>query len=332
MVGFALFGAGRIGTLHARNLAANRRANLVCVYDVLDERARELATEHAANVAPDPDSAIADAGVDAVVIATPAATHVDLIVAAARAGKAVLCEKPIDLDLERVERARAELAGLSVPIQIGFNRRHDPHHRAVYDAVRAGEVGAVEMVVVTSRDGGLSAMEFIVESGGLFRDMTIHDFDMARFMAGEEVVAVRAMASVVIEPALAEVGHVDTAMILMRTQSGALCHINNSRRAVYGYDQRVEVFGSRGMVRSGNVRATSVERYGADATAARDPLLDIFSVRYAESYARQLDDFIGAVEEGRPPSVTFEDGRMALVLAAAAEESLASGREVSVAA
>ena len=198
--------------------------------------------------------------------------------------------------------------------------------------MRAGEVGAVEMIVVTSRDGGLSAMEFIVDSGGLFRDMTIHDFDMARFMAGEEVAAVRAMASVVIEPRLAEAGHVDTAMILMRTRSGALCHINNTRRAVYGYDQRVEVFGSRGMVRSGNVRQTSLERYGVDATAARDPLLDIFSTRYAESYARQLDDFIDTVEEGREPSVTFEDGRMALVLAAAAEESLASGREVSVAA
>ena len=332
MVGFALFGAGRIGTLHGLNLAANPGADLVCIYDVREEKARALAERLGARAAPDVETALAEGAVDAVLIASTAATHVDLMTAAARAGKAVLCEKPIDLDLERVEHARAELAGLSVPIQIGFNRRHDPHHRAVYDAVRAGEVGAVEMVVVTSRDGGLSPMEFIVESGGLFRDMTIHDFDMARFMAGEEVVAVRTMASVVIEPRLAEAGHVDTAMILMRTRSGALCHINNTRRAVYGYDQRVEVFGSRGMVRSENVRATSVERYHAGSTAAPDPLLDIFSVRYAESYARQLDDFIGAVAEGRPPSVTFEDGRMALVLAAAAEESLASGREVAVAA
>ena len=330
MVGFALFGAGRMGSLHARNLVVNRRAKLVCVYDVRGERARELASAHAAKVAPDPGSAFADAGVDAVVIATPAASHVDLIVGAAQAGKAVLCEKPIDLDLERVEQCRAEIDGLGALIQIGFNRRHDPHHRAVVEAVRAGEVGAVEMVMVTSRDGGLSPMEFILESGGLFRDMTIHDFDMARFVLGEEVVAVRAMASVLIEPRLAEVGHVDTAMIVMRTQSGALCHINNTRRAVYGYDQRVEVFGSRGMVRSGNLRATSVERYGAGATAARDPLLDIFIARYAESYARQLDDFIDAVEGGRRPSVSFEDGRRALVLAAAAEESLASGREVPV--
>ena len=330
MLGFALFGAGRIGALHARNLAANARARLVYVHDVLGEKARELAAKHDAKVARDAEAAFGEAAVGAVLIATPPASHIDLIVGAARAGKAVLCEKPIDLDLARVDRCRAEIVGLGVPIQIGFNRRHDPHHRAVYDAVRAGEVGAVEMVIVTSRDGGLSPMSFILESGGLFRDMTIHDFDMARFILGEEVVAVRTMASVLIEPELAAAGHVDTAMILMRARSGALCHINNTRRAVYGYDQRVEVFGSRGMVRSDNLRPTSVERYRAGATAVRDPLLDIFSVRYAASYARQLDNFIDAVEGGREPSVSFEDGRRALVLAAAAEESLASGREVPV--
>ena len=329
MLGFALFGAGRIGTLHAGNLAANPRANLVSIYDVIEGTARELARKHDAQVAPDPESVFADSGIDAVVIGSTTATHVDLMTAAAKAGKAVFCEKPIDLDIERVNRCRDEIAGLGVPIQIGFNRRYDPHHRAVRDAVRNGEVGTVEMVVVTSRDGGLSPMGFIMESGGLFRDMTIHDFDMARFILGEEVVAVSAMASVLIDPKLADAGHVDTAMILMRAQSGALCHINNSRRAVYGYDQRVEVFGSAGMVRSENVRATSVERYGARATAARDPLLDIFIARYAESYVRQLDDFIDAVEAGREPSVTFEDGRRALILAAAAEDSLATGRAVA---
>jgi myo-inositol 2-dehydrogenase/D-chiro-inositol 1-dehydrogenase len=330
MLEFALFGAGRIGTLHARNLAANPHAKLVCVCDVVGEKARELAAKVNAKVAPDPDSVFADAAVDAVVIGTSTATHVDLMTAAARAGKAVLCEKPIDLDLARVNRCRDEIAGLSVPIQIGFNRRHDPHHRAVRDAVRDGAVGDVEMVVVTSRDGGLSPMEFIMESGGLFRDMTIHDFDMVRFILGEEVVVVSTMASVLIDPALAAAGHVDTAMIVMRAESGALCHINNSRRAVYGYDQRVEVFGRRGMVRSDNLWPTSVERYGAASTAVRDPLLDIFISRYAESYARQLDDFIDAVEDGREPSVTFEDGRRALILAVAAEESLAAGRPVPV--
>ncbi len=162
MLGFALFGAGRIGALHARNLAANPRANLICVHDVLGEKARELATKHDATVAPDPQAVFAEPAVDAVLIATPPASHVDLIVGAARAGKAVLCEKPIDLDLSRVERCRTEIAGLGAMIQIGFNRRYDPHHRAVYDAVRAGEVGAVEMVIVTSRDGGLSPMSFIL--------------------------------------------------------------------------------------------------------------------------------------------------------------------------
>ena len=328
MLGFGLFGAGRIASLHARNLAANARADLVCVCDVVGERARQLADRYGAKTASDPRAVFDQPGVDAVLIATPPASHVDLIIAAARAGKAVLCEKPIDLDLERVERCRTEIAGYPVPIQIGFNRRYDPHHRVVYDAVQGGEVGAPEMVVVTSRDGGLSPMSFILESGGLFRDMTIHDFDMARFMLGEEVVAVSTMASVLIEPELAKVGHVDTVMIVMRAESGALGHINNSRRAVYGYDQRVEVFGSHGMVRSDNLRPTSLERYGAAATTVREPLLDIFSVRYAESYRRQLDDFIDAVEDGREPSVTFEDGRRALILAVAAEESMASARTV----
>ena len=329
MLGFALFGAGRIGTMHAGNLAVNPRANLVCVYDVIEDAARKLATRHGAQVAPDPESVFADSAVDAVLIGSTTATHADLMTAAAKAGKAVFCEKPLDLDIERVNRCRDEIAGLDVPIQIGFNRRYDRHHRAVRDAVREGDVGRVEMVIVTSRDGGLSPMKFILESGGLFRDMTIHDFDMARFILGEEVVAVSVMASVMIDSKLTEAGHVDTAMILMRARSGALCHINNSRRAVYGYDQRVEVFGSAGMVRSGNVRPTSVERYGAAATLARDPLLDIFISRYAESYVLQLDDFIDAVESGREPSVTFEDGRRALILAAAAEESLATGCAVA---
>ncbi len=330
MLGFGLLGAGRIGALHARNLAANARADLVCVCDVVDERGQRLADQYGAAAAGDPQAVFDQRAVGAVLIATPAASHLDLILGAARAGKAVLCEKPVDLDFQKVARRRAEIAACDVPIQIGFNRRYDPHHRALYDAVRGGEVGTPEMVLVSSRDGGLSPMSFIVESGGLFRDMTIHDFDMVRFMLGEEVVAVSTMASVLIEPKLAALGHVDTVMILLRAQSGALGHINNTRRAVYGYDQRVEVFGSRGMVRSDNLRPTSLERYGAEATGAREPLLDIFSVRYAESYRRQLDDFIDAVEEGREPSVTFEDGRRALVLAAAAEESMTSGRAVDV--
>ena len=330
MIGFALFGAGLIGHVHAGNLAANPRANFVSIYDVVPAAARELGEKYGVAAAPEVDAVLSDRAVDAVVIGSSTATHVDLLTAAAKAGKAVFCEKPIDLDLDRVVRCRDEIAGLGVPIQIGFNRRFDPSHRAVHDAVRDGEVGTVEMVIVTSRDPEPPPIEYVKSAGGLFRDMMVHDFDIARFILGEEPVTVSAMGSALVDPEIGRVGHIDTAMALLRAESGALCHINNSFRAVYGYDQRVEVFGSRGMVRSDNLRPTSVERYGVRSTAACDPLQRFFTERYAASYAREIDDFIDSVEAGREPAVTFDDGYRALVLAAAADESLAAGRTVTV--
>ena len=332
MLGFALFGAGRIGKLHAANLAANPRANLVSIYDVIEPAAAELAAKHDANVAPDPESVFADAAVDAVVIGSTTATHVELMTAAAKAGKAVLCEKPIDLDVDRVNRCRDEIAGLDVPIQIGFNRRYDNHHGALKKALDAGEIGALELVVITSRDPAPSTVEYHKTSGGLFRDMAIHDFDLARFILGDdEPVEVSATGSVKVDPSFDEIGDIDTAMLWMRTASGTLCHVNNSRRAVYGYDQRLEIFGSKGMLISNNLRPTSVERFTKDNAGMRDPFMHFFLERYRESYVLELDDFIDAVEGGREPSVTFEDGRRALLLADAAARSHATGQPVRVA-
>ena len=332
MLGFALFGAGRIGKLHAANLAANSRANLISIYDVIEPAAAELAAKHKASVAPDPESVLADPAIDAVVIGSSTATHVELMTAAAKAGKAVLCEKPIDLDVDRVNRCRDEIAGLDVPIQIGFNRRYDNHHGALKKALDAGEIGALELMVITSRDPGPSTREYHASSGGLFRDMAIHDFDLARFvLGGDEPVEVCATGSVKVEPFFEEIGDIDTAMLWMRTRSGVLCHVNNSRRAVYGYDQRLEVFGSKGMLISNNLRATSVERFTKDSAGKRDPFVNFFLERYGPSYVLELDDFIDAVEGGREPSVTFEDGRRALLLADAAARSLASGKPVRVA-
>ncbi len=330
MLGFALFGAGLAGHIHSANLAANPRVNLVTICDVVAEAARGLAEKHGVAPASDADMVLSDPAVDAVVICSSTATHVDLLTACAKAGKAVFCEKPIDLDLDRVVRCREEIAGLDVPIQIGFNRRFDPSHRAVYDAVRSGEVGQVEMVIVTSRDPEPPPIEYVKTAGGLFRDMMVHDFDMARFILGEEPVRVSAMGSALVDAEIGRLGHVDTAMAMIQAESGALCHLDNSFRAVYGYDQRVEVFGSGGMVRSDNLRPTAMERYGAAATTVRDPLLPFFAERYAESYAREIDDFIDSVEAGREPSVTFDDGYRALVLAAAADESLATRGAVTV--
>jgi myo-inositol 2-dehydrogenase/D-chiro-inositol 1-dehydrogenase len=330
MLRFALFGAGRIGAMHAANIAASRDGVLHCVYDHYTEAARRVASVHDAAIAASVADALGDSQVDAVLIASSTDTHVDLITAAVRAGKAVLCEKPIDLDIARVERCRQDIAGATVPVQIGFNRRYDPSHRAVREAVAAGEIGAVHLLVITSRDPGLAPMDYMKTSGGIFRDMTIHDLDLARFILGEDPTEVYAAGSVLIEPALAALGDVDTAMLVLKAPSGALVHINNSRHAVYGYDQRVEAFGAHGMVQSENWRATSLRRSSAQATDAQAPLLHFFIERYAQAYRDELDDFIACVESGRAPHVGFEDGRRALILADAAFESLRAGRAVAV--
>ena len=272
-----------------------------------------------------------DAAIDAVVIASSTNTHVDLITAAALAGKPVLCEKPIDLDIARVERCRQAIAGSGVPIQIAFNRRYDRSHRAVREAVRNGEIGALEQIVITSRDPGLPSLAYLKTSGGIFRDMTIHDFDLARFILGDDPVReLYATGSIMADPALGEIEDLDTAMVVMKAASGALVHINNSRRATYGYDQRVEAFGAKGMVQSDNIRASTITRSDAERTDAKEPLLGFFMERYQQAYRDELDEFIAVVEGKAVPTADFEDGRCALILADAAWRSLRSGQAVRV--
>jgi myo-inositol 2-dehydrogenase/D-chiro-inositol 1-dehydrogenase len=330
MLGFILFGAGRIGRLHAANIHAHRAARLRCICDPDLAAARELGERFGVAATASVDEALAVTDVDAVLIASPTGTHVDLIAVAASAGKAIFCEKPIDLDSAQVERCGDLLKAHPVPVQIGFNRRYDPGHRALREALLAGEIGRLEFVHITSRDSAPPPMPYLRTSGGLFRDMTIHDFDMARFLLGEEPVTVSAMASVLVDPQIGRAGDVDTAAVTLRTASGVLCQIGNSRRAVYGYDQRIEVLGATGMLQSANPHPTSLRRHSAAATSAREPLCNFFLERYAQSYRLELDDFIGAVEDGRPPAVSFEDGRRALLLAEAAQRSLATGRSVTI--
>jgi myo-inositol 2-dehydrogenase/D-chiro-inositol 1-dehydrogenase len=300
------------------------------IVDPLARAAADLARDVGAATAPDAAAALADQEIDAVVVASSTNTHVDLIVASARSGKAVLCEKPIDLDIKRVDRCLAELKMHRVPLAIGFNRRFDPTNRALHAAIRRGEVGEVEQIVITSRDPAPPPLAYIKVSGGLFRDMMIHDLDLARWLLGAEPVEVVAKASCQVDPRIARAGDVDSAMVVLRTRSGVLCHINNSRRATYGYDQRVEVFGAKGMVRSDNLRPTAILKSSAVATDARDPLLPFFVERYAQSYEHEIDDFIEAVLSRRQPSVGAEDGRRALLLADAALQSHRSGRTVTV--
>lgn len=330
MTRIAVLGAGRIGRIHAANVAASRHASLALVVDPFGDAARSLADELGCDAMSDPLEAIGRNDVDAVIIGTPTDTHVDLMLAAARAGKAVLCEKPVDLDIARADAALTELEALEVPVMLGFNRRFDPSAMELRRAIDAGDVGEVRQVIITSRDPGLPPLNYLQHSGGIFRDMTIHDFDMGRWLLGEEPIAVTAIASRLVDASIAEVDDFDTVMVLMHTASGRQCHINCCRQAAYGYDQRFEIFGSRGMLLNDNLRPTTVRRFTAAETEARDPLLNFFLERYADAYRAELDAFLTALREGATMPVTPRDGRQALRLADCALESVKAGRTVLV--
>jgi myo-inositol 2-dehydrogenase/D-chiro-inositol 1-dehydrogenase len=324
MVDLALFGAGQIGSIHARNIAADPKARLRYIVDPRTDAAKRIVATTGAAIA-DRATALADPAIKGVVIAAATDTHAEIAIAAARAGKAIFCEKPIDLALDRVDACLAAVAEARVPFQIGFNRRFDPSFRAVRDGIDSGRIGKVELVVITSRDPAPDSEAYLRVSGGLFRDMTIHDFDMARFLLGEEPAEVFATGSCLVDPVFARLGDFDTVMVVLRTASGRLCHIDNSVRAVYGYDQRIEVLGSSGMLRAANRTPTSLEYSGAEGIVSDKPL-HFFLERYAEAYAAEMRHFVACIEEGRAPMPGAEDGRRAMLLAEAALASSRSGR------
>lgn len=331
MLRIAVLGCGRIGRMHAQNIAAHPRARLAAVYDIHRPAAEEVAATFGVPALDSPEAVFGATDVDAVLVATSTETHADYIERAIAAGKPVLCEKPIDLDLARVDRCAAAIKGSSVPVQIGFNRRFDPGHRALWQAVRAGEIGELHQVVITSRDPAMPPRAYYEMAGGLFRDMTIHDFDLARFMLGEEPVEVFAMAGRQIDPGLMqELDDHDSAMVVMRTASGRQCHINNHRQAVYGYDQRVECLGTAGMAISDNRKPHEMRRHAEAFTEQAAPYLNFFIERYTEAFMAELSAFVEAIEMGRAPEVGFEDGRRALILAEAAMQSVRERRVVDV--
>lgn len=331
MVRIAVLGCGRIGRMHAANIAAHPRARLGGVFDVNASAALEVSASLNARRFDTAEALITSADVDAVLIASSTPTHSDLLEAAVAAGKPVLCEKPIDLGLPRVALCAERIRGTSVPIMLGFVRRFDPGHRAVRQAVRDGLVGDLHQVAITSRDPGLAPVGYLKESGGIFRDMTIHDFDMARFLLGEEVKTVTAFGSRLVEPqTMADLGDFDTVTVLLTTAGGKQCVITNSRRATYGYDQRVEAFGSGGMAVSENVRMNNATLHCEEFTGRSAPLLNFFIERYAAAFAAEISAFVDVVETRAAPEVGFEDGRLALVLAEAAMKSVAEGRIVNV--
>lgn len=329
MVGVAVLGCGRIGRVHARNVARNPRASLVMVFDVAGAAAQQTATELGVKAARSLEEVWSDHSVHAVLIATPTDTHVPLISAAVKARKVVLCEKPVDLDPERARACWSEIARYDPKVMIGFNRRFDPSFRSLRERLRSGEIGALELAVITSRDPAPPPASYIKSSGGLMRDMTIHDFDMARYLAGD-IAQLHAFAANLVDPEIGKLGDIDTCVLSLRARSGALIQINNSRRCAYGYDQRIEAFGAGGMLQAGNQYPTSVESWSAARTGARDRVLDFFIERYREAYEAELDAFISCVEKGQAMSPDFSDGLKALQLAAAAEQSFRTGQVVDL--
>ena len=326
----AIFGAGRIGEVHAKNIHANPLASVECVYDVDAERADNLARKVDARVAESVEDAVSGNECDGVVICSATNTHADLIEIAALKELAIFCEKPIDLDIERVERCAAKIHGRNAPIQLGFNRRFDPSHAAVRRAIEHGDLGCIQHIIITSRDPHPPHADYIPVSGGIFRDMAIHDFDMACFLSGELPVSVFASGECLVCDGISNAGDFDTATTTLRMASGALATIHNSRNCAYGYDQRIEVFGSEGMIQSGNQSALGTIRYTQSQTQATTPYHSFFQDRYDESYKLELDDFISRVANAASPSVGFTEGRAALIIANAAEQSARAGALINI--
>lgn len=326
MLTFCLFGAGRIGAIHAANVAAHPRARLKYVVDLFPESAQKLAQQYNAQVV-SVDEALSDPEIQAVIIASPTDTHADLIEQSAAAGLAIFCEKPIDLNAQRTRSCLEHVERSGVTCLIGFNRRFDPNFAAVKAQIDDGHLGNLEMVTITSRDPSPPPAQYVQSSGGLFRDMMIHDLDMARWLLGEEPVEVFATASCLIDPAIGEAGDVDTALVTLKTASGRLCQISNSRRAAYGYDQRIEVLGAKGMAQAKNQTESTLVVSTAEGVVAAKPQ-HFFLERYATAYRQELDNFIEAAAGRSEPLATAHDGLMALVLADAAYESVQSGQVV----
>ena len=329
-IGVGLIGAGRIGRVHAANLVQRMpQARLLAVADVNQSAAEQLAGQWGGYATPDYQRLLDDPQIDALLVCSATDTHAQIIIEAAAAGKHIFCEKPIDLTLEKIDAALAAVNLAGVKLQIGFNRRFDPNHARVRQAIVNGEIGEPHLFHIISRDPSPPPISYIKVSGGIFLDMAIHDFDMARFLMGAEATEVYAVGGVRVDPAIGEAGDIDTALTTVKFANGAMGVIDNSRQAVYGYDQRIEVFGSLGCVTNSN-------NYGnnaviSTATQVRHDLpLNFFMERYTESYVAELAAFVAAVVEDKPVAVSGQDGRAPVVMGLAAKRSYLEGRPVKI--
>lgn len=330
MVGIGLIGAGRIGKLHASTIRRAQNCRLVAVYDEQRASAETLTSIVGGTVCDHVDALIDNPAVDAVFVCSPTDTHVDMVTLSARAGKAVFCEKPIDLDIARVLHCVSVLEQHPVPFAMGFHRRFDPHHREMYDEIRRGRIGQIEQIHFVSRDPAPPPLAYIQRSGGIFRDMMIHDLDQCRFILGEELDSLFATGSVLVDPQIGTSGDFDTVTATLWTSTGVSCTIQNSRRCSYGFDQRIEVFGSKGSIALGNVPLTQTCAFG-DTGLVKPTLPRHFPQRYHDAYDRQLAAFVDTVTKGTVLCATALDGLWALVLADAAERSVRTGQLVRIA-
>lgn len=328
---FGVIGAGRIGKTHAENLATRiPGTEVVTIADVNIESAQELATRLRVSSAVDDYHAIlSDSSIDAVAICSSTDTHARIIIEAAQAGKHIFCEKPIDYDLTKIDAALSAVEKAGVKLQIGFNRRFDSNFRKVRTMIDEGKIGTPHIIRITSRDPAPPPLSYVKASGGMFFDMTIHDFDMARYLSGSEVDEVYTAAGVMVDPGIGEAGDVDTAVILLRFANGAIGTIDNSRKAVYGYDQRVEVFGSAGMVQAQNNTPDNDVYYSADGVQSAKPLY-FFLERYMESFIAEMKEFAQSVRENTTPPVVGMDGRIPVLMGIAAKKSFLENRPVKL--
>lgn len=328
-----IIGAGRIGRVHAENIAKfvpEMEIKTVSDPYMSGETLEFLQRLRIPGLVKDADVILSDPEIKAVVVCSPTDLHAEYAIKAAQAGKDVFVEKPVDYRIERVREVIDAVKRAGVKLQVGFNRRFDHNHRAVYEAVRAGKVGRVNLIKISSRDPAPPSIDYVKVSGGIFYDMMVHDFDMARFLAGSEVTEVFAYGGVLVDPAIGEAGDVDTAVVSLKFENGAMGVIDNSRRAVYGYDQRVEVFGSEGAVMDGNDTPSNAVFYGVEGTVS-DTCYKIMWDRYTGAFAAEQKAFASAVINGTEPPVTGEDGLYPILIAAAAAKSLREGRPVRIA-
>ncbi len=331
MINIALFGLGRIGSMHAQNIFLNNKCSLQYVFDIDQALAKKIAKKFNSISIENTRIAYNDKNVDVIFITTPTSTHIKYIMEAVKFKKTIFCEKPLDLNINKINECKKFIKKYNPKIQVGFNRRYDPGHYALKKSIQIGEIGKLEKIIITSRDPAPPSMAYLKVSGGIFRDMTIHDFDLIRFYLGnDEVKEIFATTTNLSDLRIKKINDYELAMCLIKSEKGIICMINNSRHCSYGYDQRVEVFGSKGMVVSDNRRDNASEKFLESKTAIKRPLLNFFIDRYEEAYKLQLDDLIDLVQKGKNPRASFEEGRKAIIIANAASKSLKSKKCVKI--